>query len=844
MGIDWKGAGRRRERKGGCMRSRRGWKWALAVVAATVALTVALPGSALALGGSSNNKDMGASWVVPTTPMTNTVEKNGKEYKVVTTWAMAWSTSGPDFLGINNSSFYGNGGNGNANVTNTTIGSTQTLLGIWASEANEVPNTFNWNSFYNLYADEQTAAGNAMAKTDMACTANSPEWDTTAGVWGPFKYRPEIIWLCNNLNATQTAQYVGYINNGQYVTNLTKTEISVDEYNALPDEEKAGYTADNPRNPTKYTKTETTMSENKDSEGASEFYIEGDETYAPKVMQPVSTNPYTFVESAYVLAGYADQVIAETASMPGLAENEQLNWKTMNKLPRSTRYAESADECAMNIERIARGSVYYTLAKIADGTVARKKVAFVGSIPNDTDATHVTTVVYDYTEDIAGGISANSTSYGLGGRASWSPLVVDQLGQDGSLDLVADGDHLLTNGGAAGDPDLITVQQPAMTRTVYLATADDLAGCDVVYAANQNYTVQQWRDFIKTNATSNEAKEAADTVQIVAGTPYVCNGSNYTMDKLIYGAFAMDCLYPELFPNMENSTFWYNKVYHIKAAMLGSAMTWAFGQATLPAGAELSSIGSSYSADATIAKYDTGLAYFQANSTTDPTLVRVLSSTGIDGSTSVGGTAYNYANFAPSTFWIQNATSQIVNPPVVEPASQTITGPKASYAKKTTDKAFSLGAKAKTKLSFSSSNKSVATVDASGKVTIKGAGTAKITIKAAATDQYKAASKTVTVKVTKAANTMTAKAKAKAVTVKAGKSVAASKAIAVSKAKGKVSYAKAGKGNAKITVANGKIAVKKGLKKGTYQIKVKVTAAGNAKFAKGAKTVTIKVKVN
>lgn len=85
---------------------------------------------------------------------------------------------------------------------------------------------------------------------------------------------------------------------------------------------------------------------------------------------------------------------------------------------------------------------------------------------------------------------------------------------------------------------------------------------------------------------------------------------------------------------------------------------------------------------------------------------------------------------------------------VKEPQKQTITVAKSSYTKKTGDKAFKLNAKAKTALTYSSSNKKVATVDKNGKVTIKGTGSATITIKAAATDKYQGASKKITIKVT------------------------------------------------------------------------------------------------
>ena len=101
----------------------------------------------------------------------------------------------------------------------------------------------------------------------------------------------------------------------------------------------------------------------------------------------------------------------------------------------------------------------------------------------------------------------------------------------------------------------------------------------------------------------------------------------------------------------------------------------------------------------------------------------------------------------------------------------------------------------------------------------------------------------------KAANTLSVKAKtykAKYKTLKKKSiSIARKKVLTVSGAKGTVTYAKT-KGNKKITVAKktGKITLKKGLKKGTYKVKIKVNASGDKYyFAKAVtKTVTIKVK--
>ena len=79
--------------------------------------------------------------------------------------------------------------------------------------------------------------------------------------------------------------------------------------------------------------------------------------------------------------------------------------------------------------------------------------------------------------------------------------------------------------------------------------------------------------------------------------------------------------------------------------------------------------------------------------------------------------------------------------------AQKITGT-TTYKKTTASKAFKLNAKANTKLTFKSSNTKVATADKNGKETIKGKGKAVITVSAAATSEYQAATKKVTIQVT------------------------------------------------------------------------------------------------
>lgn len=118
-----------------------------------------------------------------------------------------------------------------------------------------------------------------------------------------------------------------------------------------------------------------------------------------------------------------------------------------------------------------------------------------------------------------------------------------------------------------------------------------------------------------------------------------------------------------------------------------------------------------------------------------------------------GGTGIVYITVtSPETANYKEAARQVritVNPD--EASAATITTGENAYNKTVNDSAFSLDASTNSDgaLTYSSSNTSIATVDSSGKVTLKGiAGTTTITIKVAATSNYAAATKTVTVTVT------------------------------------------------------------------------------------------------
>ena len=78
---------------------------------------------------------------------------------------------------------------------------------------------------------------------------------------------------------------------------------------------------------------------------------------------------------------------------------------------------------------------------------------------------------------------------------------------------------------------------------------------------------------------------------------------------------------------------------------------------------------------------------------------------------------------------------------------------------------------------------------------------------------------------------------------KANQKISKAKAFTVKETLGKVTFKKTS-GNSKISVSKaGKITVKKGLKKGTYKVKVKVTSAATTNYKAYSKTVTVTIKV-
>ena len=250
-------------------------------------------------------------------------------------------------------------------------------------------------------------------------------------------------------------------------------------------------------------------------------------------------------------------------------------------------------------------------------------------------------------------------------------------------------------------------------------------------------------------------------------------------------------------------------------------------------------MGKTVSLDAKCTKGNGKLTYASSN-----TAVAKVSSAGVVTPVKVG-TCKVTITAAATANW--NKATKTVTITVTK-GTQTITATNKSVAM---GKTVSLGAKRTKgdgKLTYATSNAKVAKVSAAGVVTPVKVGACKVTITAAATANWNKATKTVTITVTKAAQPMTAKAANRTASLKTlrTKAVTVARPIAIAKAQGKLSYAKVASGSSAALTVNkttGKVTVRKGTKKGTYTIKIKVTAAGNTNYKAGSKTVTCKVVV-
>jgi len=157
---------------------------------------------------------------------------------------------------------------------------------------------------------------------------------------------------------------------------------------------------------------------------------------------------------------------------------------------------------------------------------------------------------------------------------------------------------------------------------------------------------------------------------------------------------------------------------------------------------------------------------------------------------------------------------------------------------------------------FKSNNEKVVTVDDNGVLHSVGTGSAVITVLISVEDKATGVVKDLTAKCNvyvTGANTM--KARGKTVKIKQSqvkkqaKVIKRTKAIKITGAKGKVTYKLTGVSKKKyrkyfkVAKNTGKLTVKKGIRKGSYKVRIKVMASGDRAFKSASTAVTVKIRV-
>ncbi|MDO4501733.1 MAG: hypothetical protein Q4D06_00980 [Coriobacteriia bacterium] len=351
-------------------------------------------------------------------------------------------------------------------------------------------------------------------------------------------------------------------------------------------------------------------------------------------------------------------------------------------------------------------------------------------------------------------------------------------------------------------------------------TADQLAKADMIIL---NTTVTDTGSMLGGFTADMQKKTYYATSQGVGCLYSVARNS---VDNAQDMGRILGCLYPNYIDQDQLIAYYYDEFYHVRSEKLGDLMAkamtgvvnWDSTDVDRTVWTEDDAAG--YKKADVQEKLDQGIAYIQQLNADDVPAALVLNKDA-EGKGYIEPIEYKDPNAKP------------------DPVAQTITTAKSTWSVTYGGASFSLGAKAKTALTYKTSNAKVVTVGSTGRVYIKGAGTATITVSAKATDQYKAATKKVTVKVAK---------KGQSLTVSTAKKTAAkgkyTSAVTVKGAKTSKSFKKVSGSKYLTVTSTGKIKVSAKAKRGaTYSVKVKVSVRESANYKAGSKTATIKVKV-
>lgn len=640
---------------------------------------------AMVLGGAAPalalNKQ---SWDIPTSE-TPVVTSDG--YRWATGTGEHGSAVAGEYVGLSQvvNEIYATTGNG----IDTTNYKYNPYFGIFGTTVNENPDPYVANLMYNWYVEEQ-GTSTTLQKSDNAMinylftkskgSAIGLDNDSQRnGTSITLSFRPDVL----GLSATYTDQWGDAI---KAINNISKDS----EY----------------------------------YQAASDTYV-GDENYDPIIVGYDESNFIKQTQNIYNYAKAAAQV-DENAQEKGL------------KI--CTRYGDSL-EVAQQYELATKGSMLYTLAKIAGGTVKKKTVAYVKSIDGtgkdatvtlignpdprvSREKTHHMEGLVATTNNLANVLNPDLEWEGVTTQDQKVTCTVADLAQADVI-ILALPDNLSYNFKASDGTGVTWTKKGEATDEDYgqSATRGDGEG---------HYKNQFWGPQEPTNTLVDNIKAAlnaegsAKAKKLAKKNILSCvqEGSSSSDGGSIeaYSQYPLmnAFVYPEIASQTEQYGYWLDKIAHIKIDKVSEVTQRLCCDLTLADGKTLDFTYNEDVADRIQTTYEEGINYYLSNKTAIDAEYPWLTLTDDFDTSAVAPTAQNL-KAKKSTLKIKRGKSAWVQ----------VNG-------------------CMTSLSFKSNNKKV-TVTKAGKVKVKkGAkkgSTAKITVTAAKSAQYKAAKIVVKVKV-------------------------------------------------------------------------------------------------
>ena len=213
----------------------------------------------------------------------------------------------------------------------------------------------------------------------------------------------------------------------------------------------------------------------------------------------------------------------------------------------------------------------------------------------------------------------------------------------------------------------------------------------------------------------------------------------------------------------------------------------------------------------------------------------------------------NWYGIVTKTFKINKATNPIKASAIKDALSVTYKPTASITTSKNVGTTGKVGELSYENASTSTTTKSFIVNRTTGKVTLPkatraGTYTVRVKVTAAGNQNYKPGSKTVSYKITvkQAANPMTVTpvARTASYTTLKSRAVTVTKPMTISGSIGTKTYTRAQNSNYfTVDKATGKVTIKKGTPKGTYTLKIKVTAAGGPNYKSGSTTAVCKITV-